>query len=85
MGLVSTALHFREGLCVVFHWKCLRMLTTPLRQLTGGRYQVDCWFSRTQKCVTVSTSEAEYVALGNAVKELPGIVFETDLAFYVAQ
>ena len=29
-----------------------------------------CWFSRTQKSVTLSTSEAEYVALGDAVKEL---------------
>ena len=29
-----------------------------------------CWFSRTQKCDTLSTSEAEYVALGDAVKEL---------------
>ena len=29
-----------------------------------------CWFSRTQKCVTLSTSEAEYNALGDAVKEL---------------
>ena len=29
-----------------------------------------CWFSRTQKCVTLSTSETEYVALGDAVKEL---------------
>ena len=29
-----------------------------------------CWFSRTQKCVTLSTFEAEYVALGDAVKEL---------------
>ena len=31
-----------------------------------------CWFSRThsEKCVTLSTSEAEYVALGDAVKEL---------------
>ena len=29
-----------------------------------------CWFSRTHKCVTFSTSEAEYVALGDAVKEL---------------
>ena len=29
-----------------------------------------CWFSRTQKCVTLSTSEAEYIALGDAVKEL---------------
>ena len=28
------------------------------------------WFSRTQKCATLSTSEAEYVALGDAVKEL---------------
>ena len=55
------------------------MLTTPLRQLTvrsvssglimcGGASV--CWFSRTQKCVTLSTSEVEYVALGDAVKEL---------------
>ena len=29
-----------------------------------------CLFSRTQKCVTLSTSEAEYVALGDAVKRL---------------
>ena len=29
-----------------------------------------CWFSRTQKCVTLSTSEAECVAYGDAVKEL---------------
>ena len=29
-----------------------------------------CRFSRTQKCVTLSTSEAEYVALGDEVKEL---------------
>ena len=29
-----------------------------------------CWFCRTQKCVTLSTSEAESVALGDAVKEL---------------
>ena len=29
-----------------------------------------CWVSRTQKCVPLSTSEAEYVALGDAVKEL---------------
>ena len=29
-----------------------------------------CWFSRTQKCATLSTLEADYVALGDAVKEL---------------
>ena len=29
-----------------------------------------CWLSRAQKCVTLSTSEAEYVALGDAVSEL---------------
>ena len=28
------------------------------------------WFSRTQKCVILSTSEAEYVTLGDTVKEL---------------
>ncbi|CAB1120041.1 unnamed protein product [Ectocarpus sp. CCAP 1310/34] len=28
------------------------------------------WFSRTQKCVTLSTTEAEYVALGDVVKEI---------------
>ena len=35
----------------------------------GGRACV-CWFSRTQKCVTLSLSEAEYVALGDAANEL---------------
>ena len=29
-----------------------------------------CWFYKTQKCVTLSMSEAEYVAFGDAVKEL---------------
>ena len=29
-----------------------------------------CWFSRTQKCANLLTSEAEYVALGDAVKGL---------------
>ena len=29
-----------------------------------------CWFPRTQKRVTLSTSEQEYFALGHAVKEL---------------
>ncbi|CAB1099934.1 unnamed protein product [Ectocarpus sp. CCAP 1310/34] len=28
------------------------------------------WFSRTQKCVTLSTTEAEYVARGDVVKEI---------------
>ena len=41
MELVSTVLHFREGLCLVFRWKCLPMLTTLLRQPRGGRYQVE--------------------------------------------
>ena len=29
-----------------------------------------CWFSRTQKCITLSTCKVEYVALGDAAKEL---------------
>ena len=28
------------------------------------------WFSRTQKCVTLLTTEAEYVALADVVKEV---------------
>ena len=47
---------------------------TDRRSVSGGAIMCAgacvCWFSRTQKCVTLSTSEAEYVALGNAVKEL---------------
>ena len=29
-----------------------------------------CWFSRTQKCVTPSTAEAEYVAMVDTIKEV---------------
>ena len=47
---------------------------TDMRSVSGGLITCEgasvCWFSRTQKCVTRSTSEAEYVALGDAVKEL---------------
>ena len=47
---------------------------TDRRSVSGGVIMCGgasiCWFSRTQKCVTLSTSEAEYVALGDAVKEL---------------
>ena len=47
---------------------------TERRSVSGGAIMCAgacvCWFSRTQKCVTLSTSEAEYVALGDAVKEL---------------
>ena len=41
MELVGTVLHFIEGLCLVFRWKYSQMLTTLLRQLTDGRYQVE--------------------------------------------
>ena len=44
------------------------------RSVSGGaimcRGACVCCFFRTQKCVTVSTSEAKYVALGDTVKEL---------------
>ena len=47
---------------------------TGRRSVLGGAIMCGgasvCWFSRTRKCVTLSTSEAEYVALGYAVKEL---------------
>ena len=47
---------------------------TDRRSVSGGEIMCGdacvCWFSRTQKCVTLSTSEAEYVSLGDTVKEL---------------
>ena len=47
---------------------------TDRRSVSGGLIMCGgagvCWLSRTQKCVTLSTSEAEYVALGDALKEL---------------
>ena len=47
---------------------------TDRRSVSGGAIMCAgacvCWFSRTQKCVTLFTSEAEYVALGEVVKEL---------------
>ena len=46
---------------------------TDRRSVSGGlimcRGASVCSFSRTQKCVTLSTSEAECAALGDAVKE----------------
>ena len=47
---------------------------TDRRSVSGGLIICGgasvCWFSSTQKCVTLSTSEGEYVAVGDAVKEL---------------
>ena len=47
---------------------------TDRRSMSGGAIICGgacvCWFSRTQKYVTLSRSEAKYVALGGAVKEL---------------
>ena len=46
---------------------------TDRRSVSGGAVMCAgasvCWFSRTQKCVTLSTTEAEYVALGDTVKD----------------
>ena len=47
---------------------------TNKRSVSGGAIMCGgscvCWSSRTQKCVTLSMSEAEHIALGDAVKEL---------------
>ena len=45
---------------------------TDRRSVSGGAIMCGgacvCWFSRTQKCVKLSTSEAEYVVLSDTVK-----------------
>ena len=47
---------------------------TDRRSVSGGAVMCAgacvCWFSRTQKCVTLSTTEAEYVALADTIKEV---------------
>ena len=47
---------------------------TDRRSVSGGASMCGgacvCWFSMTQKCVTLSTSGAEYVTLVDTVKEL---------------
>ena len=46
---------------------------TDRRSVSGGIVMCGgaavSWFSRTQKCVTLSTSEAEYVAMADSIKE----------------
>ena len=41
------------------------------------------WYSKTQKCVTLSTTQAEYVAISDVAKEI--LFFEASLAFHVAE
>ena len=47
---------------------------TDRRYVSGGAIMCAgacvCWFTRKQKCVPLSTSKAEHVALGDALKEL---------------
>ena len=96
MGLlVRTVSHFERGTLSgisleVFADVDYASKATNRRSVSGGLIIMCggasvCCFSRTQKCVTLSTSsEAECVALGDAVNKL--IVFETGfLAFFVAQ
>ena len=41
------------------------------------------WYSQTQKCVTLLTTQAEYVAMSDVAKEVS--LFEASLAFHVAE
>ena len=43
------------------------------------------WYSQTQTCVTLSTTQAEYVAMSDVAKKICFIVFEASLAFNVAE
>ena len=76
--LLVSVLRFRERITgiylKVFADADYASKATDRRSVSGGAIMCGgacvCWFSRTQKCVTLSTSEAEYVAHGDAVKEL---------------
>ena len=76
--LLVSPLYFRERITgiylKVFADADYASKATDRRSVSGGAIMCGgacvCWFSRTQKCVTLSTSEAEYVAHGDAVKEL---------------
>ena len=79
MELVSTVLHSREGLLPsisleVFADANYASKATDRRSVSSGAIMCGgasvCWFSGTQKYVNLSTSEAEYVAFGDTVKEL---------------
>ena len=49
-------------------------MTADMRSVSGGLMMCGgacvSWFSTTQKCVTLSTTEAEYVALADVMKEV---------------
>ena len=76
--LLVSVLHFRERITgiylKVFADADYASKATDRRSVSGGAIMCGgacvCWLSRTQKCVTLSTSEAEYDAHGDAVKEL---------------
>ena len=80
MVLTGLALHIREGhqsvgiSLEVFADANYASKAIDRRSVSGGANMCGsacvCWFSRTKKCVALSTFEAEYVALGDAVKEL---------------
>ena len=71
MVLVVLALRTSDSL-QVFADADYTSKATDRRSVSGGAIMCAgacvCWFSRTQKCITLSTSEADYVALGDAVK-----------------
>ena len=60
---------------------------TDRRSVSGGVVMcaggVASWYSKTQKCVTLSTTQAEYVAISDVAKEI--LFFEASLAFHVAE
>ena len=69
---------FQRGWWLGCSRRCLPMQTMRVRQLLGGRFRGGVimrggvcvqWFSRTQKCVTLGTTQAEYLATAEAMKE----------------
>ena len=74
-----------EGMTLqVFTDEDYASMAAERRSVSGG---VMCggacvsWFSRTQECVTLSTTEAKYVALADVIKK--SVFFKAALAFHV--
>ena len=75
----SFGIAFQRGTVEGFHLVCsadadYASKVTDRRSVSGGIVmcagRAVSWYSKTQKCVTLSTTQAEYVAMSDVAKEI---------------